>query len=507
MKAIVDVAIKVVKADILKSKADLLVVGVLSGAKGLSGTAAALDRKLSGALKQALDLGDFKGAAGTTAVVYTAGKLPAKRVMLVGLGEAKKVDIDAVRKAAACTANQAMGLNAPSVAMVLHEGLDLDIQDMGRAIAEGFYMGSFKYDEYKTGKDNGRPKKLTGDVVETSEKRLAALKKGVSVGTIIGQAQSYARTVANRPANVINPPSLAAEAQKLARRTPGLTCTIFDEKKLAAKKMGGILAVGAGSQSKPRFIVLKYAPRNAKGKPIAIVGKAITFDSGGISLKPAADMDEMKLDKTGGVVTLAAMQAIAKLKLPLTVYGLIASAENLPSGTSYRPGDIITTYSGKTVEILNTDAEGRMVLCDALHYATQQKCATIIDLATLTGACKVALGKHYAGLMSNDDALVKALLEASKASGEKLWHLPSGDEYFEEMKSKIADLKNTGSRWGGACSAAAFLGSFVGDAKWAHLDIAGVDMYESATRFTAVGGSAFGVRVIAAYLMGLTKKR
>jgi leucyl aminopeptidase len=507
MKAIVDVAISAAKADILKSKADLLAVGVFSDAKGISGTAAAIDRKLGGALKQAMDLGDFKGKSGSTATIYTAGRIPAKRVMLVGLGESQKVDLDTVRKAAACTANQAMGMNAPSVVLALHNDVELDAAEMGRTMAEGFYMGSFKYDEYKTGKDNGRPKKLVGQVVETSEKTLAAIRKGLTVGTIIGEAQSYARTVANRPANVINPPSLAAEAMKLARRTPGLSCTVMDEKKMTAKKMGGILAVGAGSQSKPRFIVLKYSPRNAKGKPIAIVGKAITFDSGGISLKPAADMDEMKLDKTGGVVTLAAMKVVARLKLPLTVYGLIASAENLPSGTSYRPGDIITTYSGKTVEILNTDAEGRMVLCDALHYAAEQKCATVIDLATLTGACKVALGKHYAGVMSNDDGLLKALQEASKASGEKIWHLPSGEEYFEEMKSKIADLKNTGSRWGGACSAAAFLGSFVGDAKWAHLDIAGVDMYESATRFTAVGGSAFGVRLVAAYLMGLTKKR
>jgi leucyl aminopeptidase len=507
MKAIVSVIVKTTLADAAKSRADVLAIGVFSGTKNLSGTAKVIDARLGGALKQALELGDFKGSVGSVATVYTTGKIPAKRVLLVGLGEAKKVDIDSVRKAAACAANQAMGLNAATVAMALHEGLDLDPAEMGRAIAEGFYMGSFKYDEYKTGKDNGRPAKLVGEVIDSSEKRLAALKKGIAIGTIIGEAQSYARAVVNRPANVINPPTLAAEALKAARRTSGLSCTVFDEKKMAAKKMGGILAVGSGSSTKPRFIVLKYAPRNAKGKPIAIVGKAITFDSGGISLKPAADMDEMKLDKTGGIVTLATMQAIARLKLPLTVYGLIASAENIPSGTSYRPGDIITTYSGKTLEVLNTDAEGRIVLCDALHYATEQKCATIIDIATLTGACKVALGKYYAGMMSNDDGLVQDLLAASKASGEKIWHLPSGEEYFDEMKSKIADLKNIGSRWGGASSAAAFLGSFVGDAKWAHLDIAGVDMYESATRFTAVGGSAFGVRLLAAYLMAMAKKR
>ncbi len=507
MKAIVGVSIKAAKADVTKYRCDVLAVGMFSGAKELAGVAKQLDRKLGGAIRQSLDLGDFKGKTGSAATIYTAGKLPAKRVMLVGLGDQKKVDIDAVRKAAACAANQAMGMNAQAVGLAIHEPASLDAVQMGRAIAEGFYMGSFKYDEYKTGDDNGRPKKLAAEVIEAGEKKLAGLKKGLAVGAVIGEAQSYARGLANRPGNVINPPSLAAEAKKLARRTPGLSCSVMDEKQLAAKKMGGILAVGAGSQSKPRFIVLKYAPRNAKGKPVAIVGKAITFDSGGISLKPAADMDEMKLDKTGGVVTLATMMMIAKLRLPLTVYGLIPSAENMPGGASYRPGDIVTTYSGKTVEILNTDAEGRMVLCDAIHYAAQQKCGTIIDLATLTGACKVALGKHHAGLMGNDDGLIKALLDASKASGEKVWHMPSGEEYFDEMKSKIADLKNTGSRWGGACSAAAFLGSFAGEAKWAHLDIAGVDIYESATRFTACGGSGFGVRLLAAWLMGLAGKR
>jgi len=507
MKALVSVSIKAAKGDILKSRADILAVGMFSGQKKPLGIAKELDVRLGGAIEETLKLGDFKGKTGTTTSIYTTGRIPAKRVMLVGLGDEKKVDLDAIRKAAARVANQAMEMNAPTVALAIYASVNLDVAEMGRAIGEGFYMGSFKYDEFKTAKENGRPKRLVAEVVEAGEKKLAALKKGLAVGVIIGDAQSYARMVANRPGNVVNPPSLAAEARRLAQGAPGLSCKVMDERELAARKMGGILAVGSGSGSKPRFIVLKWAPRNAKGQPTAIVGKAITFDSGGISLKPATDMDEMKLDKTGGVVTLAAMKMIARMKLPLTVYGLIPSAENLPGGTSYRPGDIVTTYSGKTVEILNTDAEGRMVLCDAIHYAVEQKCKTIIDLATLTGACKVALGKYHAGLMGNDDTLVKALLEASKASGEKVWHMPSGEEYFDEMKSKIADLKNTGSRWGGACTAAAFLGSFAGDAKWAHLDIAGMDIYESATRFTAAGGSGFGVRLLAAYLMALAKTR
>ncbi len=323
-----------------------------------------------------------------------------------------------------------------------------------------------------------------------------------------GRPQSYARTIVNRPANVINPPTLAKVAQDVARGLKRVSCTVFDEKKLQSLGMGGILAVGSGSQSKPRLIVLKYTPRRkpAKGLPtVALVGKAVTFDSGGISIKPAQDMDQMKFDKTGGIAVLATIRALAELELPVQVLGLIPSAENLPSGSSYRPGDIVTTYSGKTVEILNTDAEGRMILCDAIAYAARQKCEVIIDIATLTGACMVALGAYKAGLMGNDDALLGALQQAAQESGESVWHMPTGEEYAEEMKSKIADLKNAGSRWGGACTAAAFLQQFVGTAKWAHLDIAGLDVFLKPSEYGCVGGTGFGVRLLTTYLMNLVR--
>jgi len=299
---------------------------------------------------------------------------------------------------------------------------------------------------------------------------------------------------------------LANIARELARRTKGLGCMIFDDKQLAAKGMGGLLAVGSGSQNKPRFIILKYSPANkaATRQPkIALVGKAITFDSGGLSIKPAKTMDHMKFDKTGGIAVLAVMRVVAELQLPLNVLGLIPSAENLPSGTSYRPGDIITTFSGKTVEVLNTDAEGRMILCDALAYAVKQKCDIIIDIATLTGACMVALGRNKAGLFGNDDKLIKQLQRAAEGSGEHVWAMPSGDEYADEMKSKVADLKNIGSKWGGACTAASFLRQFVGQTKWAHLDIAGVDVFEKPNDFAAQGSSGFGVRLLTNYLMSL----
>jgi leucyl aminopeptidase len=322
----------------------------------------------------------------------------------------------------------------------------------------------------------------------------------------LGKAQTYARTLANRPANVISPAALAAEAKKLSGQNPRIRCTILDEKRLAAQKMGGILAVGKGSANPPRLIVLKYTPAaaaSAKAAPLALVGKAITFDSGGISLKPGEGLQDMKYDKSGGIAVLAAMGAIAALKPKRTIYGIIPSAENMPGGKSYRPGDIITTYSGKTVEIQNTDAEGRMLLCDAIAYAVELGCSPIVDIATLTGACVVALGTKRAGLMSNDDKLAAALRKAADRTGERIWHLPCDDEFVEAMKSRIADLKNIGGKWGAACTAAAFLSQFAGKAKWAHLDIAGVGVWGAGEK-EAPGSIGFGVRLLTEFALNET---
>lgn len=506
MKEIMDVKLKTRTADLDKHKADVLAVGVFSDAKGPDKPIKWLDRKLKGAIKRLIGLGDFKGKEGTGAVVYGDGRIGAKRVLLVGLGEKKKATLDTIRKAAAYAAKRSVEMKAKTVGLALHSafGAKFDAAAMGQACAEGACFGSYCYDEFVTENGNGRLGSLKVELVESYDARTKELKKGLSKGAVIGRAQSYARTIANRPANVIYPATLAAEARKLARGSSTLKCTVFNEKQMIEKGMGGVLAVGSGSEHRPKFIILKHTPPGKRSEPkVALVGKAITFDSGGISIKPSANMEEMKFDKSGGIAVLATMKAISELKLPIGVYGIIPSAENVPSGTSYRPGDIITTYSGKTVEIQNTDAEGRMILCDGLNYAVKQKCETVIDIATLTGSCLVALGRYMAGLMGNDDKLIKQLQKASEQSGEKLWPLPSGEEYAKEMKSKIADLKNCGSRYGGACTAAAFLGQFVGDAKWAHLDIAGVDMFQKASEFSAEGSSGFGVRLLTTYLTNL----
>jgi len=514
MKQIISVDVATRKVELAKCKTELLVIGQFSDGKKptLSGDAKALDEKLDGAIGRLIKLGDFKGAAKTQVVLYGDGKIGATRLMLVGLGEKKKATLDAIRQAAATAAKKAVGMKLKTLALALHRAGadDLESGAIGRAMAEGAYFGSYRYDEFVTGKDNGRLGVLKVEIVDPQAAAIKELNRGVCAGAVIGQAQSYARTIANRPANVINPPTLAKAAREMARDIKGLSCTVFDEKQLKAQKMGGILAVGAGSQSAPRLIILKYTPAQTPAKKlpkVALVGKAVTFDSGGISIKPSANMDQMKLDKSGGIAVLATMKAVAELQLPISVWGLIPSAENLPSGTSYRPGDIVTTYSGKTVEILNTDAEGRMILCDALAYAVKQKRDTVIDVATLTGACMVALGNHKAGLMSNDDDLIAQLQQAAEDSGENVWHLPSGDEYAEDMKSKIADLKNTGPRWGGASTAAAFLRQFVDETTWAHLDIAGMDIFQKGAAHAAPGSTGFGVRLLTTYLMTLTGKK
>jgi len=512
MKEIINVEIKSREIDFADCKTDLLVTGLFADVKEPDKITAQLDSRLGGEIEQLLKLGDFKGKDGTSALIYGNGRIGAKRLLLVGLGDKKKATLDTVRNAAAAAANKAVTIKAGTVSIALHRafGGRFDLIAIGRVITEGAYFGSYRYDEFITENKNGRPDSLRIELIDPDAAKIRMLNKGLCCGAVIGKAQNYTRTIANRPGNVINPVTLAAEAKKATRGVKGLSCTILDEKQLAAKGMGGVLAVGAGSKTPPRFIILKYTPggKAAHNLPtVGLVGKAITFDSGGISIKPSDKMSEMKLDKTGGIVVLATIKAAAELKLPFNIYGIIPAAENMPSGTSYRPGDIITTFSGKTVEVLNTDAEGRMILCDALAYAARQKCDIIIDIATLTGACMVALGKHKAGLMGNDDKLIKQLQQAADESGEKVWYMPSGDEYAEEMKSKTADLKNTGSRWGGACTGAAFLRQFVNGKKWAHLDIAGVDILEKTTECTAEGSSGFGVRLLTTFLMNLAEKK
>ncbi len=424
---------------------------------------------------------EFSGAA--NAVLHSHGE----RKVFIGLGEAGKITAATLRSAA--------GTAVMFLRKIGHEAAMLDLsawpQFAGPAI-EGAVLGGYRFEKFKAAKT--RPLRSLRCIVKTGD--LAATRKEIKRAEELGNVTNYAREIANQPGNVLFPETLAEEARQIARKS-GLRITVLGERELRAGGFGGMLAVGGGSIHPPRFIILEHRGGPASEPPIALVGKAITFDSGGISIKPAGQMEEMIFDKCGGMAVLGAMAGIAALKLKRNVVGIIASAENLPSATSYRPGDIVTAYDGKHIEIVNTDAEGRVVLADAIAYARmKKKAAAIIDLATLTGACGVALGDHAAGLWSTSDKLRDAVMAASEKTGERLWLMPLYSEYEEQIKSEVALVKNSGGRAGGACTAAAFLKIFAEDTPWAHLDIAYTASRERDQSHLARGATGYGVRLL-----------
>jgi len=498
--------VTVEKNSLEKVRADVLVLGLFKDTKRLPAELATLDKAASLVISNLLKLGDFTGSTNQTAVLYTNGSLPCRRILLVGLGDKKSLKLDTLRQAAGTAARTADKLGTARLTMALHTliGEKLDLNLVGQAVTEGAIAGHYDFQDYMpTNKNNKEVQHLRISLLDPKAASVRKLNAGRKIGITLAEAQNRSRMIDNKPGNEITPPTLARQAQKLARQF-GLKCKVFDDKQLVKMKMNAILAVGGGSASKPRLIMLEHNGRRSSARDSApdavIVGKAITFDSGGISIKPSANMETMKYDKSGGCNVLGILTGAAQLKLPINVVGLIPAAENLPSHTSYRPGDIIRTYSGKTVEVQNTDAEGRMILCDALHYAAKMKPKAIVDMATLTGACVVALGEHNAGLFSNNDSLRKAVEKAAQSSGECVWHLPSGAEYLEQMKSKMADLKNVSGREGGACTAAAFLGAFVDDTPWAHIDIAALADTDKPKPYRAPGATGFAVRLVLEYL-------
>jgi len=488
-------------------KGDLVILGLYADTQVLPGAYSEVDSATGGAVGNLLKLKDFLGSVNETAVVYAVNKAPFRRVMLMGLGDSKTFRTDLLRQAVGTAIRQSDKLSAGQIGLGLPE-MGLDAATIGQAASEGAIVGRYNYQEYVTGK-NGNGKSagaMTVTLLDADTSRIKKLNEGIQVGSILAEGQNLARMLGNKPGNEINPPTLACEVQSLAKKY-GLKCKVFDDRQLAKMKMNGILAVGNGSASKPRLIMLEYNGRKNGGKnkspDVVVVGKAVTFDSGGIDIKPIPKMELMKHDKSGGCDTVGILAAAAKLKLKKHIIGLIPSAENLLSSTCWRPGDIVTTYSGKTVEILSTDAEGRMLLADAITYATQMKPGAIIDMATLTGACAIALGEIYAGLFSNDENLAGRIQQAAERSGEGVWRMPCGSEYLEFIKSKIADLKNVGTREGGACQAGAFIGEFTKGTPWVHLDIACVAKPDSEKPYRNGGVTGFGVRLVLEYLRSL----
>jgi len=414
-----------------------------------------------------------------------------ERVFCVGLGERAGLSAAVVRAAAGTATLALKKLGRLRLAFDL-EGFS----EFAGAAVEGAVVADYRFDRFTTKKNAA----LIALHVHVARDQLAAARKSAARGRIVGESINAARAIGNLPGNVLFPETLAQHAAKLARAAK-LKLTVFDERTLRARGFGGILAVGQGSVRPPRFIILEHRGGPKSQPPIALVGKAVTFDTGGISIKPAANMEDMIFDKCGGIAVLGAMAALARLGVKRNVVGLIASAENMPGGNAYRPGDIVTTYDGKHIEIINTDAEGRVVLADAIAYARRDlKASAIVDLATLTGACCVALGEYAAGLFDNDEPLRKALLTAAEAAGERLWPLPIFPEHEEQIASDVALIKNSGGRLGGASTGAAFLKTFAEKTPWAHLDIAPVGHTSKDRNGVARGATGFGVRTLVEFI-------
>jgi leucyl aminopeptidase len=510
------VEIRVERGDVTAVRTDALVVNLFEGtappgrrrargpARVLGGATAAVDAALGGAIAGLMRAGEAKGAWGEQTLLHTLGRLPAARVLVLGLGKPEEFTADRVRTAAGEAARHLRKIGARRVASVVHGAGagGLDPAAAAQALVEGTRLGLYRFTAYKGNSEEPREiESLT--LLEREAAKLPALRQAARRGNVLAEATNAARDLVNEPGNTLTPRELAARARAMARRT-GLACRVLGPSEIARLGMGGLLGVARGSQEPAQLIVLQHRPR-ARGPHLGLIGKGITFDSGGISIKPAEKMEEMKFDMCGAAAVIGTMQAAAALELPVRITGLIPSTENLPGGRAYKPGDIITMMSGKTVEIVNTDAEGRMILADALHYASQQKPDHLIDYATLTGACVVALGSEAAGLFSNDDELARKLIECGERVGERLWRMPEWDDYKDLIRSEWADMKNSGGRWGGAITAAIFLKEYVDCPSWAHLDIAGTAYAEHETPREARGATGAGVRVTVAFLESLSR--
>jgi leucyl aminopeptidase len=450
----------------------------------------------------------FEGKEKQTLLLYPQ-TFRTDRLLLVGLGKRDDLTLERLRRASAFAAKAAREIKSRTLALfepdpsVVAKSIPKDReplwQTVGSAMAEGAVLGLYRYDKYLTDEKEKLSSLQAVRLVSEEAGRARSIDQGVKIAHIVCEATHFARDLANAPGNEIFPDSLARRAQA-AGRTNGFSVSVFKEKKIAQLRMGGLLGVSRGSARPPRFIIMEYNRRQASRGTVVLVGKGVTFDSGGISIKPSANMAEMKMDMSGAAAVMGTMQAAARLKIPLHVVGLVPATENLPSGTALKPGDILVHYNGKTSEIDNTDAEGRLILADALSYAERFSPDLVIDLATLTGAVVVALGHHATGMLGNDSTSMERLKEAGDRTYERVWQLPMFDEYEKLIKSDIADVKNTGGRWGGAITAALFLKRFIGKYKWVHLDIAGTAIMEEPFEYIPKGGSGVGVRLLTDFL-------
>jgi len=475
----------------------LLVAGVPEGRTSPDGFLARLDDHLRGAVARALEAGDLRGKP-EDEIVFYGGEGGPRRIALLGLGKPEDFDAERARRLAGRAVRLAERLRVDALALRLPDEGSLPDPIRGQAAAEGVTLAAWRFTELKHPPDD-EPRVAVERADLFGDGDPGALAEGVRVGEVIGRGENAARTLQSRPGNLATPSHLAAEAQRIAAEV-GLAVTVFDEEALRREGMHAILAVSSGSTEEARLIVLEHRGGAEDEAPLVLVGKGLTFDAGGISIKPAAGMEDMKFDMSGGAAVLAAMQVVGELGVPANVVGIVPSSENLPSGSAVKPGDVIQTLAGKTVEVINTDAEGRLILADALAWGARMKPAAMVDCATLTGAVVVALGYHAAGVLGNDEALVEELRGAGTRSGERCWPLPLWDEYKKQLESETADLMNVGGRPAGSITAACFLSEFVGDTRWAHLDIAGTAYGEGKLPYQRKGGYGFPTRLLVEWI-------
>ncbi|HXG93817.1 MAG TPA: leucyl aminopeptidase [Blastocatellia bacterium] len=493
-----------VRADFGKfyeTEADALVVNIYEGEKADEGALKELDERTGGIISDMLGSDEMRGKQGDMVYIHKPGNIRARRLLLVGAGKREEFSFDTVRRVAGSAARFLRSKGARSMALLRRS--HLDIGRSAQAVVEGVLLGLFEPDMYKT--EHKEERRIDEVILVAAQPGSEdALAEGVERGRIIGEAVNLARELSNEPSSTLTPSELAERARETATRF-GLDIDVLDEARMKELGMGALLGVARGSDEPAKLIVLRYTPNEAEpigndADVIAIVGKGITFDSGGISIKPAEGMEKMKYDMSGAAATLAAMRAIAQLKPRVNVIGVMPAAENMPSGRAYKPGDVLRAMSGKTIEVINTDAEGRLILADAISYARKLGATKIIDLATLTGAVSIALGTVNVAIMGNDQSFVDEVRESAREVGERFWQLPMDEDYRDLIKSDIADIKNSGGRYAGTITAAYFLREFAEETPWVHLDIAGTAWENERKPYMAKGPTGVAIRTLINYV-------
>lgn len=487
-------------------KCDAVIVGIYSDKGKPGGMLAAIDRKLAGLVSSLIKSGEIKCKLSELHVIHTMGKLPARLVVVAGLGKQEDLNLEKLSNVMAEAVRALKKHNCKTAATLIHgAGVKLTPAGFAQAIVEGSLLGAYQYTRHRTKQDDEHSIGLLL-LVEQDGSKIRQLEEGIEKGRVVAGAVELARDMVNEPANHMTPVHMAKIAGEVAAAN-SLKITVLDREQMHKEKMGAMLGVAQGTSEPPKFIVLSYRGDPSKKEALGLIGKGLTFDSGGISLKTQEYMSDMKGDMAGGAAVIAAIGAVARLKLKINVTAVIPATENLPGGRALKPGDVLKASNGKTIEVVNTDAEGRLILADALAYAVRQGLSPLIDLATLTGACHVALGDTYAGVFSNNQTLANKVVKAGNACGENLWQLPLPEEYKESNKSDIADIKNSGGRYGGAITAALFLQEFVGTTPWVHMDIAGPFMTDKTKGLLVKGATGFGVRTLIRLASDLSREK